>query len=60
VGEENLLSFSDLEENRLEEVYQRRDILRERGKEVKRELKQKSEDSVKILGEFLKNAEKVR
>jgi len=59
-GEENLLSFSDLEENRLEEVYRRRDILRERGKEVKRELKQKSEDSVKILGEFLKNAEKVR
>mgnify|MGYP001436844570 FL=1 len=57
---ENLLSFSDLEENKLEEVYQKRDTLREKGKEIKRELGQKSEESVKILEEFLRKAEKMK
>jgi len=56
--EENLLSFSELEENKLGEIYWKKDALIERGKEVKRELAEKSEESIKILREFLQNAER--
>ena len=35
-----------------------KDALIERGKEVKRELAEKSEESIKILREFLQNAER--
>ncbi len=57
-NEENLLSFSQLEENRLVEIYQKKEVLKERGKKINRELEKRSEESVEMLKEFLEKVEK--
>jgi hypothetical protein len=39
-------------------MYSKKEVLRERGKETNKKLKQKSKESIETLGEFLEKAEK--